>query len=272
MATREYVVERLNKAQERLAKKQGTLEKHIKAIDKKEAKIVANGWNFWTPAFEARRYAEIPNEVYWLFCEIKDKEEQIENTKEEIEKAEADIAKWSAMLVTIEEKEQSRNVPAITEFLNNWEEEAIEWYTKQQAEFLKARTIYYAQDRELCERGNRCRDGKERAAIREQNWKLTKEFNARWREMIYLNGKGDFDAEMRKMVADEKNRKYDDIINRTNEEVGTITDAAGLKVDGRCNLNGFIIGERGTVKVESIYAGGWNIQCLHIRTLIHKIA
>ena len=65
--------------------------------------------------------------------------------------------------------------------------------------------------------------------------------------------------------------KYDDIINRTVKITGPITDASNLKVGGKGDLNGFIIGENGKAKVETIGAGGWNIQRWHLRTLVHQM-
>ena len=63
---------------------------------------------------------------------------------------------------------------------------------------------------------------------------------------------------------------YDDIIERTNRITGTITDATQLEVGAKGELNGYIIGERGTAKVSTIGAGGYNIQCFHFRTVIHE--
>lgn len=42
-----------------------------------------------------------------------------------------------------------------------------------------------------------------------------------------------------------------------------------IGIDG--NLNGIIYGEMGNAKIETIGAGGYNIQCYHYRCLIHKI-
>jgi hypothetical protein len=41
-----------------------------------------------------------------------------------------------------------------------------------------------------------------------------------------------------------------------------------LGADG--NVNGIIVGENRTARIETIFAGGYNIQCLHTRLLIHE--
>ena len=73
-----------------------------------------------------------------------------------------------------------------------------------------------------------------------------------------------------KDLDEEANRKYDFIIERTNAIVGEITDASGLSVGSKQDLNGYIVGKRGVAKVQTIGAGGYNVQCFHFRTLIHE--
>lgn len=75
---------------------------------------------------------------------------------------------------------------------------------------------------------------------------------------------------LKKDLDEEANRKYDFIIERTNAIVGKITDAGMLKIGAKGDLNGYIKGEKATAKVQTIGAGGYNIQCYHFRTLIHK--
>ena len=66
-----------------------------------------------------------------------------------------------------------------------------------------------------------------------------------------------------------------DIYTRLHEITGDFTDAGGLTVDrdnqGYSIINGCIKGEKATATVNSIYAGGYNIQKLHIRVLVHKL-
>lgn len=58
-----------------------------------------------------------------------------------------------------------------------------------------------------------------------------------------------------------------DLMTRVHEKVGEVKDAKNLHYKNG-QINGFVVGEKGSVRVETILAGGYNIQCLHIRTLI----
>ena len=74
----------------------------------------------------------------------------------------------------------------------------------------------------------------------------------------------DYKIDLEKLQRDldhEADCKYDFIIERTNEIVGKITDAGGLSIGRKGDLNGLIIGTNGTAKVQTIGAGGYNIQC-----------
>lgn len=65
------------------------------------------------------------------------------------------------------------------------------------------------------------------------------------------------------------------LVNRTVEIAGTIKDAKGLRLDrdnnGYAIINGIVIGEKGKARVESIDAGGYNIQRYHIRVLVKEV-
>lgn len=61
-----------------------------------------------------------------------------------------------------------------------------------------------------------------------------------------------------------------DLYNRVKAITGEVTDWANIHYGGKA-LNGFVTGENGTAKVESILAGGYNIQRLHVRVLVHKV-
>lgn len=58
-----------------------------------------------------------------------------------------------------------------------------------------------------------------------------------------------------------------DLIRRVTKKVGTITDYSDLTVRGPA-INGRVIGDRGTTYVDTITAGGYNIQRLHYRVIL----
>lgn len=62
-----------------------------------------------------------------------------------------------------------------------------------------------------------------------------------------------------------------DFMARTEKKCGKLTDTRWLRIDnanwGIC-LNGWVEGEKGTARVESVVAGGYNIQRRHIRVLV----
>lgn len=70
-----------------------------------------------------------------------------------------------------------------------------------------------------------------------------------------------------KELTDERNRKSDVITRRLLAKVGKVLKTSGLNIGLDGNINGFVRGEKGSVEVRSILAGGWNIQCLHSRLL-----
>lgn len=63
------------------------------------------------------------------------------------------------------------------------------------------------------------------------------------------------------------------LFNRVKAITGEVTDWSDLKCElGNMGavLTGFVIGKEGRAEVETILAGGYNIQRLHIRTLVHE--
>ena len=69
----------------------------------------------------------------------------------------------------------------------------------------------------------------------------------------------------------EKQRKKLNLIARIEKKAGKMVDTRGLTLGVDSNLNGLVIGDKETVSVHTIYAGGYNIQCLHFRVLVKII-
>ena len=215
-------------------------------------------------------------------------EDDLKWTNRDLAEAQKKLAEWEAELAKANDKAASRNVPAITQFLDNWKQRMTDYYMRtfdaypaayrQYQEDLKPFEIGYIQERKM--RRERPEEWKEfdrnRKAIKE-SFQLRFGCLAPYVERAYAPGtfKRDmwiFDnLKLEKDLTEEYNRKYDFIIERTTEIVKVITDASGLTVGDKGDLNGIIIGTNGTAKVQTIGAGGHNIQCFHFRTLIHRV-
>jgi len=203
-------------------------------------------------------------------------------TSRDIELAQKALAEYEAKLEEENNKAASRNVPAITEFLDRWEQNCIEFYTSEFDRYLEAYKEYKAEysriNEELKAFGYRARWDKadpNYAAyheLEEVDDKQRKRFRQAWTHVTqFIGHEKSYDEYMRHVVAEEKKRKYDFILDRVCSIVGTITDASNLSVGAKGDLNGYIIGTDGTASVKTIGAGGYSIQCFHHRTLIHKM-
>ena len=200
-------------------------------------------------------------------------EDDLRWTLKDLSIAREALAKYEAQLAEETEKSNSRNVPAILEFLEAWKINVMNYYERMFPEYLKAKETRYAENAEYCDKVNRLwREREKREELRKAEKEQERQFHQAWSNFIKYDDLGRFDKErLQKELNREAELKYDDIIERTNFICGTITDATGLRVGMKGDLDGFIIGERGTAKVQTIGAGGYNIQCYHFRTLVHKV-
>lgn len=152
------------------------------------------------------------------------------------------------------------NLLEIKEFIKQWKVRAYEYYRNAivdcKKEIIKIYDIDDSWDR--------------RSAFIE----LRNKYNAL---IVELSRPGYYSPEARaekitKFIEKEAIMKEQILIARVNKAVGKIVKAINLEVGVNGELNGIIQGENGTIKIETIYAGGYNIQCLHYRVLIHKVS
>lgn len=255
---------------ETLQKRIAGKEKEITKLQKKLERIrkaEASGWE--------------DNPYYYSEYDLKWATRDLENAQKALED-------YRAKLQAEMEKANSRNIPAILEFLEGWKARMTEFYMGRFAEYPEAREKYIEEMKEFSL--DLFEERRLKKADHEAWWEYKKQkdwvqscFESRFgfldpyisRKYNPVTGENDiwtFDEErLAKELKDEANRKYDFIIERTNAIVGTITDASGLSVGSKGDLNGYIYGDKGTAKVQTIGAGGYNIQCFHFRTLINPV-
>lgn len=178
----------------------------------------------------------------------------------------------------------TNNLKEIQEFIKQWKERAINYYTEKINYYYSE---YRRKNKNYCEfHNNRYLIMKERNLTEEQYKEEYKQLDEDYRDFkyemeerltrkftqdVYYYKLDDCLNRMIKAIEKDAIVKEQQLISRVNKEVGNIEKAITLKVGVNGELNGLIQGENGKCKIETIYAGGYNIQCLHYRVLIHKI-
>lgn len=241
-----------------------------------------------------KKYREIVKsyEPYYLTREQREQITEISEVADNLYKLyelERIMVNWQIKLDKEKNRDNIEKIPAIWNFLCDWEIKCIEWY-KQNCE------LYYQLKLEEKEKFQKYKEEHpERFMGRSNYWE-----EQRWSQNYYNNvdsftreiTKWDreyfdisrFEREYRivgyhideellkKEVAKEKKNKYFDLVNRITKVVGTIVDASNLSVGNqRGELNGIVSGIHGKARIETISAGGYNIQKFHYRVLVHEI-
>ena len=178
-------------------------------------------------------------------------------------------------------------IKIIDDFLENWRKIAFDFYMEQYKEYKKLNKNY----REICEK-----ESKEgtyfNMAHKPCPWSPTPHYNKNqidklteiekecyelcqrfykshnkttWNIIIHECGKY---GNLNKILNREVVTKKTNLIARVEKKAGKIIDASLLKIGIDGNLNGIVKGSTKTVNVTTIYAGGYNIQCLHYRILV----
>ncbi len=108
----------------------------------------------------------------------------------------------------------------------------------------------------------------DRENYRRWHYEMRETWGVNWYEFMYLTSE-----QIHKSNVKDAENLILNLVNRVTERVGTITDTDCLRLDrdnsGYSIINGRIIGTDGECRIESIGAGGYNIQRYHIRVLVH---
>ena len=298
MASKEYLEERVAKAKEFIEKKTNTITKKESLIVKK-TKALEEQYHIKVEGYDKHdrtgRTKEEYSAIYWGICDIEGLERDVKSLKKSIEEKTASLNKYNEELFVLEEKARSRNVEIILNFLEEWKDRVYSFYNATFEEYFKEKEAlqnlgkaldelpYGSEEYEACSEEYK-RSAKAFLEHCEGEYKED-ETRPRWDKKVKVKeGKYEFckpyihsssleeaQGKLKKALTREAELKYDDIIERTNKIVGEITDASFLRCNEKGNLDGIIYGTRGAANVETIGAGGYNIQCYHFRTLIHEI-
>lgn len=131
---------------------------------------------------------------------------------------------------------------------------------------------------------NECR-GFIRSALNEMIEEYESRFSIRqiekWGKSKWSPKKEIFEENMRKDIAKEKDRKYDQLIMDVENICGKIIDMSHIKVGHKGDLEGYVVGTNGEAELWTTGCGGWNEniivnvkhgQCFHFRFYVRKRA
>lgn len=264
--------------QKRIEKKQKDIEKIEKRITK------------WTTKKDSEK--EFEKEYGWLntFEERKDdfKKDWIENCEREIRSANRDLAeanetlkKYQDQVNKIDEFNNLEKIEVIWNFLQEWRKEAYQFYVDN----VKLYSELYNKEEEEYEKYKKSDEYQHMLKLATRlGYTSTYRIHRKWEEKYFApitsltmdittnRASGKFNEEkLNKILDKDVEYKYNDFVNRIKEKAGEIQDVSRLKIANNGIINGVVVGDKHTVKVETILAGGYNIQILHYRVLVHVI-
>ncbi len=184
------------------------------------------------------------------------------------------LNKYKEKLAQVQRFQGEEKIPAIWEFLQKWRENAYEFFVENCKELGELK----AHEKEEWEAFKATSDEYNSYTSSWQKSSVQRRWMERYyrnihslTEMVYIyNGRWD-DEKLNKLLDKDVENKYKDFVARITEKAGNIQDATGLRMAGNGVINGVVIGDKHNVKVETILAGGYNIQRLHYRVLVHII-
>ena len=221
-----------------ITKRQDKIRATIQRVEARLAKLQA-----MTDKEKFKKYGEESN-WYWWRCDIEQTQEQLKRNYEKLEEAIRLDAKEEQTQQKKSKREQKLGeAPAKLVGFARWVESVWIKQAIDRHNYLKQ--FPYPEYRDRSELANEIRE--DRAFYNE--------------EKVRKDAKHDSEALVLNLMA------------RCEDKCGRITDTDQLRVEygnsfeGVC-INGRVIGEKGEAVVESITAGGYNIQRFHIRVLV----
>lgn len=248
----ETLKERIEKAEERIEKKKNTIAKKNKSIEKKSGMLLKKHglteWKTFNRNTDRNKYSEIDfNEIWWTVSDIEMYIDDIQRLNTEIKEIENTLEKYKAQMSGELERENIFN-SIIPECMKELEKElVIEWDRWDR----KRRTILKDKYNELGYK------------------KFLDSFN--YSDYKFMKKS---DSEIHESNIKFAHSEVFDLYYRVKNITGEVVDWSGISLSSGNVfpvLTGIVVGKEGRCKVETILAGGYNIQKLHIRTLVHSL-
>lgn len=310
MATIEELQGKRDKAKETYEKKCAIVEKHKARKEKNGEKLGKLGISLEADRYEvAKQYGYDAEDLLYKYqhadAEIKEAQKKALEAYKVLSNWEEKLQKEISNMEYLNEYCPQK----IRDFLDAWEKRAVEWHRKNYERFVEFLKELDKEEIEvgkcvIMEHGteeakkqfmdfyNTDNDRECWQCIHNRNFNIRKQMNEALKE-ARLDYRGRKERESKygqmalkmhefyreeernawlcKVIAEDKKQKMIDFVRRIEEIAGAIEDVSYLSISPQGELDGLVIGKKGKAKVNTISAGGWNIQCFHYRVLVSEV-
>lgn len=237
----EELRERLQKAEENVEKRKATIERQKKQLEKKIAEAVKLGCNPDTET--SSTYADgVHHDQYWAMCDVSNKKTEIKDSYKKLAELEKIVNNWKEKLDKAEFNDDfwKREIPEALKSYRTYLVEEWNKYDKEKRERLQAKysELGYTD--------------------------FIKKYKYTGYEFMSYS-----DEQINKDNETVATNLILDLYSRVFKYTGKITSWDYLTIS-QGHINGWVKGEKSNARVESILAGGYNIQKLHVRVLVHE--
>lgn len=233
--TVDEINERIENKKKTISKKKALIEKKQNKINSLTAKCEANGWDVNDKY--CRYQTPEHQDCYYTICDLDELKDDVKRLQKQIGECNKQLEKYREQLLKTENNAKlSDELPAALKSMRDML--ADKWTAWDIAESKRVKAMSYDE-----------RKGKMTYSHYEYYAHNTEEY-------------------FRKVNEREAERWVLNLQARVQKKIGDITSWDGITFNGVA-LNGYVEGTKGRTYVETIGAGGYNIQRAHYRTILH---
>lgn len=192
------------------------------------------------------------------------------------------LHKYETALNKLINFDNAEKIEVIWSFLQAWKKEIKEWIIDGCELFGRLKAKYSEAWKEYSESENYREKFDSYLNKKWPEWRIKYQIEDNFKEKYYSEvpalSKTYFkrpdsydDIALEKFLDAEVRARYNDLVKRITEKAGEIVSADNLYIGRNGQINGIVNGTKNNVRVETIPAGGYNIQKFHYRTLVHVI-
>lgn len=269
---------KLSDAEVRLEKANNLLSKYqtkLASVNDKVKEAESKGYRLNDNGYAAANWSTIPSYVYELFYSQHNLEDLIKSTLSNIKELTRIRDNWKTKVEVQKAKDSELNtIPTIIkDYIYGWRVKVEKFVSEELDNYIKERkSLYDNYGSKYWDYSYSAEERKEANEIYNERLEDLEKSICSLTAHLYSRCRSNYKDDLTKMLNQEERDKALDLVNRVAKITGPITDASNLRIgEQNGELNGLISGRDGKAFIQTIGAGGYNIQCYHYRVLVHKV-